>query len=278
MPILNDLPLPLRLSARALLLSAALVCTLPAGAAAQQEDRPAGFGGFLTLGVAAAPDYEGSKDYKPAPLLGARFSYDGYYLEFRGTKLRANVSPVEGLEFGPVLRYHAGRSDVENDRVDALRDIDDAVEAGAFARLSTRQVLLQGDTLAFEVQALTDVSGTSDGTTLSFGPAYSFPVTRRLRLGAALSATYADRDYTRTYFGIDADNAARSRLSRYDPGGGLKDVGLTLRATYRITDHWGVTGIAGYTRLLGDAADSPIVEQQGSADQGLLAAGLLYHF
>ena len=79
-------------------------------------------------------------------------------------------------------------------------------------------------------------------------------------------------------YGVTGMIAARSGLSTYDPDGGIKDVGVSVNAIYQWNEHWGVTGMVGLTQLVGDAADSPIVDDEGSATQGLFAAGLLYRF
>ncbi len=51
-----------------------------------------------------------------------------------------------------------------------------------------------------------------------------------------------------------------------------------MNASYQWTEHWGVTGMIGVTRLVGDAADSPIVDDAGSATQGVAALGISYRF
>ncbi|WP_374654903.1 MipA/OmpV family protein [Dongia sp.] len=238
--------------------------------------------GHLILGGGAAPEYEGSEDYQLIPFAAGKVGYDDYYVETRGLGARANVLPGGllpfGLEFGPVVNWHSGRDDVDNDRVDDLRDIDGTLEMGAFAKISTGNVMLEDDELAFEIEFLSDVGGEHDGTTISFGPSYSFSPVEKLHLGFDLSATYASGNYNDTYFSVDAANAARSGLSQYDADAGLKDIGVSVNATYQLTEHWGLTGIAKVTQLVGDAADSPIVDDEGSATQGVFLAGVLYSF
>lgn len=56
----------------------------------------------------------------------------------------------------------------------------------------------------------------------------------------------------------------------------LKDAGVTFDLDYNLTENWGLTGRLGYKRLLGDAADSPLVEDRGSADQ--LSTGLFVNY
>jgi outer membrane protein len=67
-------------------------------------------------------------------------------------------------------------------------------------------------------------------------------------------------------------------MRRYQPEGGFKDVGLTLDLDYSLTQNWGLTGRLGYKRILGDAADSPLVENRGSADQFTSGLFLSYRF
>lgn len=250
----------------------------PQSAKAAMEEEP-GWSGYLAAGAVAVPDYEGSKDYQAAPLIAARLGYDSYYLELQGLELRANVSPLSRWEFGPLVGLRSGRDDVENDRVDALHDIDDTVEMGAFVKVSLYQLVHPTDELAFGLDVKTGVDDDGEGTTVSFGPTYSFSPLERLRLGLGLSATFADGDYFDTYFGIDGGDALRSGLSRYEAyGSGLKDIGISLKVNYQMTDHWGVMGFAGYTQLVGDAADSPIVDDEGSAGQGVIGAGISFRF
>lgn len=275
-----------------LLCSAVLVVCISRGTAARAEDAKTppqggdptmsaedrGWSGYLAAGALAVPDYEGSKDYQAAPLVGARLGYDNYYLEIQGLGLRANLSPFSRWEFGPVVGLRSGRDDVENDRVDALRGIDDSVEIGAFITVSLYELAHPSDELAFGVEMKTGLSDDGKGTTVSLGPAYSFSPLERLRLGLGISATFADGDYVDTYFGIDGADALRSGLSPYDGEGGLKDIGISLNANYQLSDHWGVMGFAGYTRLVGDVADSPIVDDEGRAGQGVVGVGFAYHF
>lgn len=234
--------------------------------------------GFIALGGIYTPDFEGSEDYEVSPFGVGRLEYQHYYVETRGPGLRANVSPFEHFEFGPAIGYRGERDDdVENDAVSRLRDIDGAVEAGGFVKVKTNGVMHPSDELGFEVDVRTDVSDTHEGTLVSFGPSYGYSPSREWRLGAGIAATYVTDDYAETYFSVDANNAARSGLRRYNAEGGIKDVGVTFTANYAINERWGIPVLAGYSKLLGDAADSPIVDQ-GSDNQFILGTGLSYRF
>jgi len=238
-----------------------------------------GIGGNIMIGGGMAPEYEGSKDYKFIPMAMGKIEYDGYYLEAKGLGVRANVSPLEGIEFGPTVSMHGGRdNDVENEYVAKMRKIDDATEAGVFAKISTKDLFRDRDELSLEVEYLADTGDTHEGYTVSLESEYQFFPVEKVILGVSLSAVYADENYNQTYFGVDADNAARSGLREYSAGGGFKNVGVGFKAGYSFNMNWSVMGIAKYERLLGDAADSPIIDKDGSEGQFMAGAGLMYRF
>ena len=64
-----------------------------------------------------------------------------------------------------------------------------------------------------------------------------------------------------------AGDAARSGLQTFDADAGFKDVGLNLAALYKPWEHWGFVGLASYRRLLGDAEDSLVVDDEGDKNQ-----------
>ena len=69
-------------------------------------------------------------------------------------------------------------------------------------------------------------------------------------------------------------DAAATGLSLYTAEGGVSDVGLTAILDVSVTRAWSVTGVGGYSRLVGDYADSPIVTERGSEDQFFLGLAL----
>ncbi|MEM0967631.1 MAG: MipA/OmpV family protein [Verrucomicrobiota bacterium] len=235
--------------------------------------------GFVGAGVMYSPDYEGSDDYEFSPVGAARVEYSPYYIKTNELGLHVNVSPFETIEFGLSTNFRDGRDDgVEDATVLRLDEIDSAFEVGAFTRLKTSGVLHPTDELHFEVDILWDVTGVHEGMVVRFGPGYDYSPTERLRLGAKLMAVWASDEFNDTYFSINPDNATRSGLSEYEASAGLKNVSFGVSANYMFTDNWGVIGIVAYERLLGDAVDSPVVEDRGDANQFFLISGISYHF
>lgn len=234
--------------------------------------------GSVGFGVLAVPEYEGADDLQAVPLLAVRAQYNNFSIQTRGLGIRANVSPSPRIEFGPTVQFRFGRDgDASDEAIARLREVDDALEAGLFVRVPFRGLRNRADELALEVDVLTDVTDTHDGTLVTLGLTYSTPVGRLWRISTSVSASYADDSFSETYYAIDADNAARSGLRPFEAEGGVNSAGLTVTGIYSLNPRWGVLGLAGYRHALGDAADSPIIER-GTESQFIGGVGLSYRF
>ena len=77
---------------------------------------------------------------------------------------------------------------------------------------------------------------------------------------------------------LDPDRDKRDGPFDNSADGGIKDVGGTLTLGYAPWNNWGITGILGYTLLLGDAVDSPLVDAEGSDGQFLGGVMATYRF
>lgn len=266
------------------LLAAAALLALPqltlswAATAQQQPAQPQKKDWDIRLGAGALfqPDYEGSDDYEISPMPFLMVNYrDLVFL--RGPMLGANAFTLQGprdgdkLQIGPLLRYQTGRDQDDNDALRGLGDIDAGAELGAF-------ITYRVGAWSTGLTVFRDISDAHDGLTAKVSGGYMHTFTPKLRLRSELSATWADDNYTQTFFGITAAQAQRSGLRQYTAESGVKDVGLSLDLDYSLTEHWGITGRLGYKRLLGDAADSPLVEDKGSADQFSTGLILSYRF
>ena len=73
----------------------------------------------------------------------------------------------------------------------------------------------------------------------------------------------------------------RARCTGFDQfkaGADVKNAQAFIQTAYRLTDHWRLTGAFGYSRLFGDAKDSPIVDDVGDPNQFLVGLGAAYRF
>ena len=225
---------------------------------------------IVGLGIGFAPDYEGSDDMKAVPLLQARFNFaNGMNLGLFGNTLRFDMCPDTTWNVGPILRYRAERNDVDNDKVDRMETVDAAVELGAFLNYNINNWV-------FMASAAADVADAHDGYVVDVGVGYRQPINNQTMLTLFAKSSYASEDYMETYFGVDGDDAARSGLRVYEADADLKDVALGGLLQYNINDRWGVLGLLQYTKLLGDASDSPLVDDEGSDSQ--VVVGLLGNY
>ena len=263
-----------------MLAAAIIISVAPVSVAAQQDaaDRPDGISGFVAVGVGVAPDYEGSNDYQIVPLPIARVGYGNVGLELEGLGGRLDVSPFEGFGFGPAFNFRMGRDDVEDDRVDALEDVDDAVEIGAFIRYGLPVGLTSRDEAVVRLDALFDVADGHSGIVATLSAGYTFRPIDDLGLTIGTSARWVSDDYADAYFSVSPTGAAASGLAPFNADGGITDVGLNLAATYALTDRWGLLATGGTSFLLGDAADSPVVDDAGSATQFFGGVALTFSF
>ncbi|WP_221560106.1 MipA/OmpV family protein [Qipengyuania qiaonensis] len=255
-------------SATALLLGADIAMAQEAPQPEKNEIR-----GTVVGGIAWLPEYEGADKNQVIPLVAADIYWGERYIALDGTSLRLNVLNSSTFEIGPVANLTFGRDDeIESTSVRALGQIDDAYEVGAFAAIKARSVLADGDEVKLRLEAKSDVSDVHDGWLADATLSYRLPLGDRLMVVADTSVRFADDEYAGTYFTVTAAGAAASGLPQFQAEGGIKDVGVSLTAAYALGDRWSLVGYAGYRRLLGDFADSPVVETAGNADQ--LSAGI----
>ncbi len=239
-------------------------------------------GGFVALGAAGVPDYEGSNDYEAAPALISRYTWkSGRYVAFGGTpeagraiRLEANLMPESTSatwKIGPIVQYRVGRDGVEDSQVDEMDEIDDAVELGFFVGEERGNMYLG---LTF----VADVSNEYEGYLVSLEGKYKKPVTNRFGFIFGADVTFANSDYMETYFGVSGSDAGKSGLTTYKPDSGIKDVGLSVAAKYKPGTNWGLMGFVKYNLLLSDAEDSPVVSDEGEKHQYFLGAAITYNY
>jgi outer membrane protein len=121
-----------------------------------------------------------------------------------------------------------------------------------------------------------DVGGTHEGFLITPSMRYWHPVTRALTVSLGGSFTYGSGDYMSTYFDVTAADATRSGLTQFSADSGIRDVRIAPMLVYSLSQSWHVAGGFIYSRLLGDAADSPIVDDRGDENQFFAGLGIVY--
>lgn len=225
----------------------------------------------FTAGVGAKPEYEGADEYEALPLIGFEYENRLLTVRSRGLGLEADFIPAESVEAGPLIRFHGGRDDdVDDDVVARLSEVGDSVEAGAFIASGLPVTALGLDDPAILTGRLTfahDIAEGHGGFLVEGSVGVFRRFGERVRGAFGVSATFASADYMDAFFDVSAGDAAASGLPAFDADAGLKDIGLSAAITYAFSERWSATVIGAYTRLLGDAADSPIVDERGDPNQ-----------
>ena len=235
---------------------------------------PTGYAANYSIGggIGVKPDYEGSSDYEfvPLPAGSARFG-NGMYIQLLGLNLRANVIPSNMWRLGPVYNYRQERSDVENNRVDDMKNISDANELGIFGWFEWNNWFVFLDILG-------DTGNAYNGWYATLKGGYNYVISKAWMLSMGAHTTYADDDYMQTYFGVSAADSARSGLKRYNADSGMKDVGIDLGLNWNFASSWDLRGIASISQLIGDADDSSPVVNEGSETQFMGGVMVLFKF
>lgn len=225
----------------------------------------------LSAGVGTKPEFEGSDDYEALPVLA--FDYENRFIEVRsrGLGIEADFVPALTFQAGPLARYRGGRDDdVDNSSVAVLSEVGDSVELGIYIgggapleRLGINDPGIVAARLSFAHDVAEGHSGYLVEGSLSF----IRPITDSFKAVASISTTYASGRYMDAFYNVSAADAVASGLAPFSASAGFKDVGVTGVLRYAFTDNWSTSWINSYTRLVGDAADSSIVRQAGSANQ-----------
>lgn len=111
--------------------------------------------------------------------------------------------------------------------------------------------------------------GASEGGTVDLSAALPYRMSAGLTLTPALSVRYGDSKYMAAWFGVSPAQSQRSGLPAFDASSGFVSSRALLGARYRLNARVSLNLFAGMAFLLGDAADSPIVEEDARAIGGL---------
>ncbi|TRW96815.1 MipA/OmpV family protein [Paracoccus sp. M683] len=241
------------------LIAAALLVAAPMAApvAAYAQDRV--FSIDAGLGVSVSPTYPGSDEVEAGP-----------WLLWRNAVFNATGEkgvPGDGFSISPSFGLVGERNEDDDDALAGLNQIDRAYELGG--RASYRSGPVTG------YLSLRKGFGGHHGITGEAGVKYRTDASDRLSLWSGLELGYGNGEYNQTYFGVTAAESAASGYAAYDLGGGINKVSAKLEARYSLSDNTALLGEVEYGRIVGDAADSPIVQDR---DQPAVRLGIVRNF
>jgi outer membrane scaffolding protein for murein synthesis (MipA/OmpV family) len=272
-------------------LAAAVAALVAQGVAAQELvpiQIPQDFN-LVGLGVFSVPDWYGSGDQeaRAAPLV--RYAFDETrYIQLVGPELRANLMPRTDIRFGPLLRFRQRRDDDVNDNiVSHMRPVASATEIGVFADyhmpLEPNRPLHK---VVFSADLVGNTTGVYSGPTGNIRATYFYPFEQGI-MGHPLVGTLgfglflASDHFNDRYFGIHGSDVLlfpKRAGQPYKADGGLTSIKIPFSLSSQVDPKWLVTVAGRYERLLGDAADSPVVKDRGDENQWIIGIAASYLF
>lgn len=233
-------------------------------AAAASDEWSVGLG----AGGGWSPEYRGADTYKAdgIPWIQAK-------------KGRVSIDPVTGVSYdllaskrwklAPMISYAEGRDN--SGALNNFEDVHGSVIAGVIYSWTSGSWQIAGDVAA-------PVSGDLEGVRVRSYLRYSGRLAERWFFAAGPGATWGDNRWNRTLFDVSAVDAARSGLNSYRADGDYIQGNINGRLTFMVTHKLSVSTVARYSRLFGDALDSPIIDDVGDPNQWHGSMAINYQF
>jgi len=249
---------------------------------------------WATVGIGAGlvPSYSGSDDYVffPLPLVAGRIGGVGVSPNGPGFALDLfSPAPAFGASKprffgGPAFRFRNDRANqIEDEVVELAEDLDIALELGAQAGVAFPGVFNPLDTLTLTTQVRWDVAGAHDGMLIEPSVGYTRPFGPGIRFQTNIGLQIADDSFADYYYTVTPEQSVATGLPLFTADGGLNSLSSTTIVSFDL-DGNGLNGglsvftVLGYTRLVGDAADTPFTSVRGDADNFIGGVGIAYTF
>ena len=239
---------------------------------------PPGWSGGILAGVAAVPEFEGSKNTRAQPVLGG----DVYYrpgvggslaIGSRGLVLTPWQASAGSVSVG--LSVDPGRVDDSERKLTPAGLRPGSADLRGMGEVKMTALVSASASLAIGPASLTgtlrQAVSSHRGTLVEMGIAAPLKLHRHATLTVTPGLTWADRRHTQAYFGVTAAQSAASGYAAFDAGAGVKSRHLVFDFDMALSRWWYVNVMLRGARLDGDAAESPITQRTRQLS-GMLAA------
>jgi outer membrane protein len=256
---------------KALTRSAAIAALALLGATSALAEDGADWRVRVGAGAQLVPDFPGADSDRVLPLFDLSFVRGSEPFRFKAADDSPGLRLVstDRFAFGPVVNLQPKRK--ESDVGAAVGSVPMTVEAGAFA------AYFPIPSLRLRAEVRKGIGG-HDGVVGAIGADQIWRDGDRYVFSIGPRLLFSDSRYQREYFGISPAASLATGLPVYRPSSGIHGVGLNSGIYYQFSPKWGLFGFARYTRLVGDAADSPLIRAFGSRNQLSGGLGLTYTF
>jgi len=219
------------------------------------------------------PEYEGNDTYRFVVQPLVSFGRQGAQQRFTSRNDNISIGLVDTGDFraGPTGKLVFGRDGDDSPDLIGLNPVRFGVEIGAFAEVHpTDWVRVRGE-VRRGIRA-------HDGVVADIAVDAFTDLTPEVQVSAGPRLTWANDHYFDAYYGVSAAEAAASGLAPYNPGSGVKSVGIGGAIKWNVTDNVQTSVFAEYSRLTGPAGDSTLVRERGSKNQFLFGLSATYRF
>ncbi|KVP44311.1 MipA/OmpV family protein [Burkholderia ubonensis] len=223
--------------------------------------------GTLGLGVNVSPKYEGGSEYRVLPLPILKYEKGYFFVNDLSTGVRFPLGA--GFSTGLMATVAFGRDEGDADRLAGTDDISTTALLGGF-------VDWQQGPWSASIKVL-QATHSGYGLTVRAGGAYTAALTQKDVLRVGIGTTWGNNGHMNTYFGVTDAEAMRSNgnLTPYSVSHGFKSVEANVAWIRHLNKNWSTVASVGVKSLVGDAADSPIVEKRTAV---VSTVGVTYRF
>jgi len=224
--------------------------------------------------IIVSPKWSGADKYTPIafPSFSLRRPGEAPIWSSPDDSISYRMPINEIFSVGPVITYRSGRYTGGNRELTGIHDVRWTLEPGLFL-----QAWIVPDVLRARIEIRRGFRD-KDGFVADIGADWVNRI-GALSLGIGPRVSIADGSYMRDRYGVTFQDAAlNGQVTPFRPTSGIQSAGVYGSAGYQFNEQWSGTLHGGYSRLVGDAADSPIIRRFGDKDQWVFGASAGYSF
>jgi outer membrane protein len=207
---------------------------------------------LIGAGLANRAAYLGSDDRVTAVLPYVDYAHRNGFFASATAGIGYSFVNTRATQIGLRVIPRFGREEDNSDDLRGLGDIGAGVEASAYATHALSRAWTVG----------VNVRGGDRGAELDVGVRRDFALGPATRMSAFAFATAANGRSQQTWFGIDDAQSLASGYPVYSPGAGVRNLQVGASVNHFFAGRWIAIGGLGIGRVVGEAADSPIVRER----------------